>query len=83
MGTKPLLLAFLAACGVSSGAAANPNEKAPPEDEVKGHYFCCQTVDKLTGEGCVTIGANQVDSCNNVLYCEGSFMKKDGKVYCE
>lgn len=88
MLTKPVLLALLAACGVnSSTATAEPPseqpDRAPPDEGEKDYIFCCQDVDtaKETGEGCITIGEKQIDSCSTVLACE-TFTKKDGKVTC-
>jgi hypothetical protein len=88
MLTKPILVAFLAACGVSSNSSATepPDEqpeKKPPYDTQEGYIFCCHDVDPKTksGEGCVTIGEKQIDSCSTVLTCD-SFTKKDGTVTC-
>ncbi len=91
MSVKPLILAFLAACGLYSngdGATTNPAERpdkdppGPPEEA--GYIFCCQDVDPKTasGEGCVTIGEKQIDQCSTVLACGEKFTKKDGKVTC-
>ncbi|PRQ06231.1 hypothetical protein [Enhygromyxa salina] len=89
MLTKSLLLAFLAACGVnSSDSPTEPPterpEKKPPDDIEKVHIFCCQKVDvkTKTGDGCVTIGSDKIDSCSSVLACAGSFTKVDGTVTC-
>jgi hypothetical protein len=85
--TKPLLLALLAACGVnSSTTTTEPPTKAPPsEPSQEDQHFCCHDVDQksLSGDGCVTIGKEQINSCNNVLYCSGNWSKKDGHVVCE
>lgn len=90
MITKPLLLALLAACGVPSNTAtieSPPSEQPdkPPDDDQMDQHFCCQSVDPKTmsGEGCQTMGAGQIDLCANVLYCEGNWAKVDGKVTCE
>jgi hypothetical protein len=78
---KPLLLALLAACGAPSSV---PDEIRPSDDALAGHYFCCHDVNsaKLTGDGCITIGKEQVDQCSTVLYCGDSFTQKDGTVTC-
>lgn len=95
MGTKPLLIALLAACGVTAGAHANTEAAAPPIDEPdkappqppkpKDQHFCCEDVDlkNFTGEGCQLITELQVALCDTVLYCEGNWAKKDGKVACD
>jgi hypothetical protein len=88
MFTKTILFAVLAACAVQSDQATAPDEpdKLPPQEDVPAEqHFCCQTVDPktLTGEGCVTIGPNQIDACSEVLYCEGNWAKHDGKVFCQ
>lgn len=90
MLTKPLLLALLAACGVNSsgsGGVISPSEKplAPPDDSQEdGQHFCCTEVDEKNakGDGCLPIGKEHITSCSNVLYCGGSWVKKDGKVTC-
>ena len=88
MLTKTILFAVLAACGVPSTPAIAPDEpdKLPPEEpEVKDQHFCCQSVDPktFTGEGCQLITEQQVALCNKILYCEGNWVKDDGKVTCE
>lgn len=87
--TKPLLLALLAACGVTSNSATTepppePPEFKPPDDIEKDYIFCCQDVDpkNKTGDGCVTIGEKQIDQCSTVLACADGFTKKDGTVTC-
>jgi hypothetical protein len=90
MFTKPLILAILAACGVPSNPATTeppPDQPdvRPPDETQKDQHFCCQSVDHTTmsGDGCQTIGATQIDLCTNVLYCEGNWAKEGGKVWCE
>jgi hypothetical protein len=90
MLTKPVLLALLAACGVSSSATTeSPSEQpiAPPTKppEPEGQHFCCAEVDEKTfsGDGCVLISEQQVALCNNLLYCDKKYVKQDGKVTCE
>ena len=89
---RTIIIAVLAACGVSPTQATDadpPAEQpdAPPESEIKplDQHFCCQSVDhkSLSGEGCVTIGPNQIDACSEVLYCEGNWTKSKGTVRCE
>lgn len=91
MLTKPLLALILAACGVSSTPttaeppAEQPDKLPPSEVKPTDQHFCCQKVDHKTmsGEGCQTMGAGQIDLCANVLYCEGNWAKEEGKVWCE
>jgi hypothetical protein len=82
---KSIMLTIIAACGVASGAATpvGQHEKKPPEEIQKGQHFCCTDVDKFTGEGCVAINAENINTCDRVLYCAGNWQKKDGKVTCE
>ena len=89
MLTKPILLALLAACGVNSSTATTepPSEqpdREPPDEIEKDYVFCCHDVDtaKKSGEGCITIGEKQIDSCSTVLACADGFTKKDGTVTC-
>jgi hypothetical protein len=89
MLTRPIILAFLAACGVSSSGPTteSPTEQPdvePPDDIQKDYIFCCQDVDPKTksGDGCVTIGEKQIDQCSTVLACADGFTKKNGVVTC-
>lgn len=88
MVTKPLLLTIIAACGVASGAATpaeQPDKKPPLADIEEGQHFCCFSVTasgKGTGEGCTGIDKVNINSCDKVLYCEGGWVKEDGKVTC-
>lgn len=80
------IFALLAACGVPSGAPEQPDKK-PPEEIQEGQHYCCFSVGvtqagKGTGDGCVTAGAGNIDSCDKVLYCNGDWLKDDGKVTC-
>ncbi|PRQ09068.1 hypothetical protein [Enhygromyxa salina] len=86
MLTKTMLMAFLAACGVSSNPATSPNEKQPPEEDVQeDQHFCCASVDleNFTGEGCTAISKETINACSNVLYCPEMWAKSEGKVACE
>jgi hypothetical protein len=89
MLTKPLLFALLAACGGHSTATNPDNEPIkPPDIEESGEdqHFCCTDIDFDSktgeGEGCVAIAKENINNCNTVLYCEGRWHKKDGKVRC-
>lgn len=84
-----LFALVLAACGVTSTnpeerltSSAPPADKQPPDDEQQGQHFCCQMVNNFTGEGCISINVENINSCANVLYCSGDWMKKDGVVTC-
>lgn len=86
MRTKPLLIALVAACGVTSGASADPDKQPPPEPPLeKEHYFCCQELDPkgFSGENCTEIPESHVIACSKVLYCDGKYKKDEGKVTCE
>jgi hypothetical protein len=37
----------------------------------------------FTGEGCVAIAKENINSCNAVLHCEGKWTKQDGVATCE
>lgn len=84
MLAKALLISLIAACGLHTGA----NSDADPPDEIqpkpeKDQHFCCSDIDdKNKGEGCIAIGPEQINSCQNVLYCADSWKKKDGEVTC-
>lgn len=86
-GIATILLTIIAACGVHSDAATDATDgqpdKKPPVEIEEGQHFCCTNVDKLTGEGCVAINAENINTCDKVLYCNGNWMKVDGKVTCE
>jgi hypothetical protein len=89
MRTK--IIAFMVA--VVSGGALGPDSKPPEEQPDKkppgtipreNVYFCCHDVDHATksGDGCITIGEKQIDSCASVLTCADGFTKEDGTVTC-
>lgn len=83
--TFPLLL-LLTACGLGPDAASKPDSNQPPVEVGEDQHFCCQSIDfdskTGSGEGCVTIAKEQINQCNNVLYCEGRWHKQDGDVKC-
>jgi hypothetical protein len=89
MFTKLILFAVLAACGVPSTAATapEPDKRPPGGDGQEDQHFCCVDVDPkaMTGEGCNAISGalETINACANLLYCEGNYTKKDGKVTCE
>ena len=91
MFTKIILFAVLAACGVPSTPSITeppaelPDQLPPGDTKPLVQHFCCQSVDHKTwsGDGCVTIGANQIDACTNVLYCPDKWTKEEGKVFCD
>jgi hypothetical protein len=77
-----LLLVVAAAFG--GQPLDNPRDKNPPPETEDKDYFCCHDVDTAnkSGEGCITIGKNQIDACSTVLACHEGFTKKDGVVTC-
>jgi hypothetical protein len=86
---KPILLALLTACGGHSTAPSEPGEEQPVEppdidDAQEDQHFCCKSVDleKWTGEDCVAISKEHINSCNEVLYCPGLWGKSNGVVKC-
>jgi hypothetical protein len=92
MFTKLILFAVLAACGVPSTPATatepdGPDKISPGEDAQEDQHFCCVDVDPkaMTGDGCNAISGalETINACANLLYCEGNYTKKDGKVTCE
>jgi hypothetical protein len=81
-----ILLTILTAC-VGAGAAVPTDQpdKKPPKEVGEDQHFCCSKVDlaDLTGEDCVAVGVESINTCAAVLYCEGSWGKEDAKVACE
>ena len=84
---KAIMLAALAACGVQPTPATNADPPAeqpdvPPESEIKplDQHFCCQSVDhkSLSGDGCVTIGPNQIDACQRSALLRGQLDEVQG-----
>lgn len=89
MTTKALLVALLAACGVSSPDAApnspgQPEQIEPPNDddpEVDEQYFCCEKTwskdGEYHGQDCDLIGSGAAETCRlgggKVLYCPGAW----------
>jgi hypothetical protein len=95
MFSKPLILAIVAACGLTAGAASSPATADPPPSEhpdapremkPKDSHWCCQSVDPKTksGEGCNHISGTSevINACANYLNCSGGATKVDGKVTC-
>jgi hypothetical protein len=93
MLSKSLLLALLAACGVHSNPATEPdppNDVEPPDadEPVEDQYFCCQSVkfdgkEKTGhGDGCSMTDEKHVILCNTVLYCPGGYTMNQGAVDC-
>jgi hypothetical protein len=82
MLAKSIVFSFITACA-SHPAPSNSNPDHPDEIQPKpgeGQHFCCSDIDK--GEGCIAIGPEQINSCQNVLYCAASWQKVDGEVSC-
>jgi hypothetical protein len=84
--TRSALLALAAACGTVSDPDG-PDEVKPADQAEEDQHFCCVSVGvtqsgKPTGDGCVTIGAGNVDICSEVIYCSGDWLKSAGKVTC-
>ena len=82
MFAKTIVFTLLAACGVTSNPSTDPDKIEPPEELQENQHWCCNTVSDFTGEGCVAIAKENINTCKNVLYCEGNWMKQDGKVTC-
>jgi hypothetical protein len=97
MFSKPLIIAIVAACGLTAGASSpsttepsppeQPGEFEPPAVKPKESHWCCQSVDPKTmsGEGCTAISGSTevINACANYLNCSGGAAKVDGKVTCE
>jgi hypothetical protein len=86
---KTLILSLIAAFGVPSSAQNPddpdaPDEVQPPEGTEDGQHFCCTSIDTKTssGDGCTMLASEHIVLCNNVLYCNGSYAKVEGKVTC-
>jgi hypothetical protein len=95
MFAKPLIIAIVAACGVTAGAASTPATAEPPadppdyqplEEKPKDSHWCCKSVDPKTasGEDCTSITGTPevINACAEYLNCSGSAAKHDGKVTC-
>ena len=74
------ILALLTECGVSS--ATEPPIEAPEESREDQHFCCTDVSTNGTGEGCVAINKENINSCDRVLSCGDKWVKKDGKVTC-
>ncbi|KIG12570.1 hypothetical protein DB30_01233 [Enhygromyxa salina] len=85
MFIKPTILAILAACGINSNPPDAPDEIEPPDDQQIDQHFCCQSVSAKpwSGEGCVTIAVEHINTCAKVLYCPGKWINDEGDVTCE
>ncbi|PRQ05965.1 hypothetical protein [Enhygromyxa salina] len=87
MFARTILLTVLAA---TCGATDHPSEDGPDDitqEEVRpiDQHFCCSEVAStkpLSGEGCVAIGKESINSCEIVLYCAADWLKEGGTVTC-
>jgi hypothetical protein len=90
---KPLILALVAACGVTAGAstpatAEPPDDVQPTEPIVKPieSHWCCKSVDPKTmsGEDCTAFSGSIeiINTCAEYLHCPDGASKHDGKVTC-
>lgn len=62
-----------------------PDDVQPKIKPIPDHYFCCSSVDnagKGSGEGCVNMTSDHVNTCSDVLFCPGGWTKSDGTVHC-
>ncbi|WP_052557445.1 hypothetical protein [Enhygromyxa salina] len=82
-------LAILAGCAQPSPQPSPPTPTTPdhrrhPETRHDQH-FCCQSVSAKpwSGEGCVTIAVEHINTCAKVLYCPGKWINDEGDVTCE
>ncbi|PRP95884.1 hypothetical protein ENSA5_37540 [Enhygromyxa salina] len=84
MFTKTLVFVLLAGCGVLSNNAPAPEDREPPDQGEEDQHFCCSSIDtqNWTGDGCVAINKENINSCQKVLYCPGKWAKDDGTVTC-
>jgi hypothetical protein len=88
MLSKPLLVAVLAACGLSSYTETTEPPSEPPIEvptppEEAGQHFCCESLNgNGSGNGCVMIGKEHAALCDKILYCGSSYEKDGGKVKC-
>jgi hypothetical protein len=86
--SKPLFVAVLAACGISSNTETTepPNEppiEVPTPPEEAGQHFCCESLNgNGSGNDCVMIGKEHAALCDKILYCGSSYEKDGGKVKC-
>ncbi|KIG18901.1 hypothetical protein DB30_07237 [Enhygromyxa salina] len=77
-------MAILAACGITTNPPDAPDEIEPPDDEQVEQHFCCSSVDlkNMTGENCVAINKEQINTCLSVLYCGNTWGKDNGTIAC-
>jgi hypothetical protein len=82
--TATILASILATFAALSGPPDETERRPPPADVQEGQNFCCNevNVNTLTGEGCVSIGTENINACSKVLYCGGDYVKIDGTVVC-
>jgi hypothetical protein len=88
----PVALVLLLGSGLAGFASADPPDALQPPEctqpkpiDKKEQTFCCDSVNSMgkgSGEGCVTITEDHVDSCSDVLACAEGYTKTDGHVTC-
>jgi hypothetical protein len=85
---RTLLLALVAACGVSNSDPDERPIKPPDADKpAKDQHFCCKSVsvdkDKMGhGDGCALAEKVHIAGCSTILYCPGGYTMDNGVVDC-
>jgi hypothetical protein len=80
MSIKAIILSI-----VATFAPDGPTDKDDDPSISEDHYFCCEVVNdagKGSGDGCVKISEDHVNSCSQVLGCSHGFTKDEGAVRC-
>ncbi|HLT36343.1 MAG TPA: hypothetical protein VK034_08655 [Enhygromyxa sp.] len=86
---RPLLLALIAACGVSNPDTDEQPIQPPDADKpAQDQHFCCKSVstDKEVkvghGEGCALAEKLHIGGCTTILYCPRGYTMDGGVVDC-
>ena len=69
----------------SAADTDTPNRSRDIESPLPKQHFCCSSVDldgKGSGEGCMAIGEELINSCVHVLYCAGSWGRDEDVTKC-
>lgn len=87
--TPTTILSALLACATQGDHATRVETSSPSDiqsqvESGEDQHFCCDDVDLSTwsGEGCLLISEDDLNSCSNILYCDGKWERQDGRAAC-
>lgn len=84
MSIQTLILMFIATFGAPPDGPKDKDDQ--PRIKVIGNqHFCCESVNSIgkgSGDGCVAVSADHINTCEDLLYCPFGYTKSGGGVTC-